>query len=111
VLLIAVTAVILPIVLFFAREAWRSHTLLAFCKAVQPGISFPELLALEKRHWIDNSYLVQANFHEDFVDQAHSPALEFRSRMLDPDFACAITHDGRTVKLVQLLGLEGFGRD
>jgi hypothetical protein len=28
--------------------------------------------------------------------------------MFDPDFACAIVHDGRTVKIVQLLTLEGF---
>ncbi len=107
-LLTLAAAPVLWLVSFAARETWRAHTLLAFCKAARPGISLPELVALEKRHWIDDSYLVQANFDDGYVDQAHSPSLEFRSYMLDPDFACAITHDGHTVKSVQLLTLEGF---
>jgi len=107
VLLISAAAIILPFALFVAREVWRDHTLLAFCKAAHAGMRFADLLALEKRHWIDDSYLVQARFH-GYVDQLHSQDLEFRSHMLDPDFACAIGHDGETVKSVQLLTLEGF---
>ena len=106
-MLIAAAAIILAPALFVAWEAWRAHTLLAFCKAARPGISFADLLALEKHHWIDDSYLVQAKF-DGYVDQFHSNDLEFRSHMLDPDFACAIVHDGQTVKFVQLLTLEGF---
>jgi hypothetical protein len=68
---------------------------------------FADLIALERRRWIDESYLVEAHF-DGYIDQAHSTDLEFRSHMLDPDFACAIVHDGRTVKIVQLLTLEGF---
>ena len=98
--------IIAPVALFIARETWRARALLAFCKAAQPGITFAELLALEKHHSIDDSYLVQANF-EGYIDQASSHALEFRSHMLDPEFACAIGHDGKTVRNVQLLGLEG----
>ncbi len=68
---------------------------------------FADFLALEKRHWIDDSYLVQARF-DGYIDQAHSHDLEFRSHMLDPDFACSVVHDGHTVQIVQLLTLEGF---
>jgi hypothetical protein len=50
---------------------------------------------------------VQAKF-EDYMDQASSRDLEFRSQMLDPDFACAIGHDGQKVRYVQLLTLDGF---
>lgn len=70
-------------------------------------MSFADLLALEKRHWISDSYLVQSRF-TGYIDQAHSKELEFRSHMLDPDFACNIVHDGQTVNIVQLLTLEGF---
>ena len=100
----------MPLALFVARETWRARTLLAFCKAAQPGIAFADLLALEKRHSIDDSYLVQANF-DGYIDQASSHDLEFRSHMYDPDFACAIGHDGHKVKYVQLLTLEGFDRN
>jgi hypothetical protein len=103
----AAAAIILPITAFVAREAWRARTLLAFCKSVQPGIAFADLLALEKSYSIDDSYLVQAKF-DGYIDQASSRDLEFRSHMLDPDFACAIGHDGQKVKYVQLLTLEGF---
>jgi len=99
--------ILLPIALFVARESWRARTLLAFCKAAQPGITLADLLALEIRHSIDESYLVQANL-DGYVDQSRSHELEFRSQMYDPDFACAITHDGKAVKYVQLLALEGF---
>jgi hypothetical protein len=70
-------------------------------------MSFSEMLGLERRHWINDSYLVQAVF-DGYVDQAHSFDLEFRSHMLDPDFACVISHDGHLVKSVRLLTLEGF---
>lgn len=69
-----------------------------------------ELLALERRHWIDDSFLVQARF-DDYVDQAHARSLEFRSQPIDPDFACAIRHDGKVVTGVQLLTLEGVVLD
>jgi hypothetical protein len=106
VLVVLAVAIVLPIALFIARETWRARALLALCKAAQPGITITELLALEKHHLIDDSYLVQANF-EGYIDQASSHALEFRSHMLDPEFACAIGHDGKTVRNVELLGLEG----
>ena len=51
--------------------------------------------------------LVQANF-VGYRGQAHSFDLEFRSPMLDPEFACFVGHDGKTVKMVQLLTLDGF---
>jgi hypothetical protein len=70
-------------------------------------MSFTDLLGLEKSHWIDDSYLVQSIL-DGYIDQAHSNDLEFRSHMLDPDFACNVVHDGRTVKVVRLLTLEGF---
>jgi hypothetical protein len=108
VLLFAGAAIVLAITAWIVRETWRSHTLLAFCKAARPGMSFGDLIKLEKRHWIDESYLVQARF-EGYQGQRDTPGLEFRSQMFDPDFACAITHDGVTVKFVQLLTLEGFG--
>ena len=105
VLLCVAAAIILPITAFIAREAWRAHALLAFCKAARPGITVADLLALESRYSIDDSYLVQANFG-DYIDQASSRGLEFRSHMYDPDFACDIGHDGEKVTHVQLLGLE-----
>lgn len=107
VLIALALAIILPLVLFLARENWRARTLLTFCKAAQPGITFGELLGLEKLHSIDESYLVQANL-VGYIDQASSHDLEFRSHIYDPDFACAIVHDGERVKHVQLLTLEGF---
>jgi hypothetical protein len=101
---------VLTITYFVSRQMWRDHALLSFCKAAQSGISITALLVLEKRHGIDDSYLVQAGF-ADYIDQAHSPSLEFRSQWFDPEFVCAITHDGQTVKVVQLLTLEGFSAD
>ena len=70
-------------------------------------MSLEGLLDLERSHWINESYLVQARF-DDYVDQAHSYGLEFRSQPMDPDFACAINHNGQTVTSVVLLALEGF---
>lgn len=90
------------ITLLVAWESWRAYTLLNFCKEVRVGLPFSDLLRLERRHWIDDSFLVQARFR-DFVDQAHSRDLDFRSHMLDPDFQCSITHDGSVVTTVQLL--------
>jgi hypothetical protein len=106
VLLILAAAIVLPLVFFIVRQVSRDRSLLAFCEAAKPNISFSELLSLEKQHSIDDTYLVQARF-EGFVDQATSFSLEFRSQRYDPDFACAIGHDGRSVKHVQLLTLEG----
>jgi hypothetical protein len=100
-------AVLLPIPAWIAWEVWRERTLLAFCKEAKAGMSFSEILHLERRHWINDSYIVQAMFAE-YVDQAHSFDLEFRSHMLDPEFACLISHDGRNVKSVQIVALEGF---
>ena len=108
VLLALGAGVVLTFTYFISRQAWRDHVLLSFCKTAQPGISLSDLLALEKRQRIDESYLVQAGF-ADYIDQAHSPNLEFRSQWFDPEFVCAITHDGQTVKVVQLLTLEGSG--
>nr|WP_315475909.1 hypothetical protein [uncultured Undibacterium sp.] len=67
-------------------------------------------MATEKRHSIDDSYLVQAMF-ANYIDQASSHDLDFRSRMYDPDFACAISHDGENVKSVQLLRIEDGDQD
>jgi hypothetical protein len=103
-------SIILPITAYFVVEAWRARTLLSFCKAAQPGITIAELMALEKHHSIDDSYLVQAMF-ANYIDQASSHDLDFRSRMYDPDFACAINHDGENVKSVQLLGIEDGDQD
>jgi hypothetical protein len=100
-------ALIVPIPAWIVWESWRAHTLLAFCKEAKPGMRFSELLRLEHRRWINDSYLVQAQF-EGYIDQAHSFDLEFRSHIYDPDFACVISHDGYTVTNVQLLTLEGF---
>jgi hypothetical protein len=96
---------VLVVPAWIAWEKWRAHTLFAFCKEVQVGMPFSSLLRLERQHWIGESYLVQALF-KDYVDQAHSQSLEFRSHMLDPDFACFVTHDGTTVTNVQLLKLQ-----
>jgi hypothetical protein len=105
VLFLVAASIILPFIAYLAVEAWRARTLMAFCKAAQPGITIAELMALEKRHSIDESYLVQAML-SNYIDQTSSQYLEFRSRMYDPDFACAISHDGENVKSVQLLGIE-----
>ena len=99
--------VVIPLAALIAWQMWRDHALLGFCKEVRAGISFAELTSLEKRHWIGESFLVEARF-KDYVDQAHSPSLEFRSQWFDPGFVCVITHDGNTVMNVQLLTLEGF---
>lgn len=107
VVITAAAVIVLPLTLFIGWEAWRAHTLLAFCRDVRVGMSFADLLVLEKRRWIDDSYLIQTRF-DGYVDQAHSPDLEFRSHMMDPDFACAIGHNGHSVKTVQLLTLEGL---
>jgi hypothetical protein len=95
--------IVLALPSWVAWEIWRAHAVNAFCKDVKVGMPFADLLRTERRHWINKSYLVQAMF-EDYVDQAHSHDLEFRSHMLDPPFACAISHDGHTVTSVHLLG-------
>jgi hypothetical protein len=99
--------VILALPACIAWERWRENALLAFCKDVGVGMSFADLLRTEKRHWIDNSYLVEAVF-KDYVDQAHSHELEFRSHIYDPPFACVISQDGRRVTSVQLLVTEDW---
>jgi hypothetical protein len=100
-------AIFVPIPAWTAWEVWRARTLLSFCKEAKAGMPFSEMLLLERRHWINDSYLVQSVF-EGYTDQAHTFDLEFRSHMLDPDFACVISHDGQYIKSVQLLTLEGF---
>lgn len=105
-----VAAIVLPFPGLIAWQMWRDHALLAFCKDARAGMSFADLLVLERRHWVNDSYLVQAVF-KDYIDQEHSHDLEFRSQPFDPEFACAITHDGQTVRSVQLLTLEGFSAD
>jgi hypothetical protein len=97
----------LSLSVYIAWQRWRENALLAFCKDVSVDISFADLLRAEKRHWIDNSYLVEALF-KDYVDQAHSHELEFRSHIYDPPFACVISHDGRRVTSVQLLVTENW---
>ena len=104
---IVAAVIILPVPSWIAWLEWREHTLLAFCKEARVGMSFNDFLLLQRRHWIDDSYLVQANF-VGYRDQAHSFDLEFRHHMLDPEFACFVGHDGKTVKMVQLLTLDGF---
>jgi hypothetical protein len=101
VLLLALGAMSL-LSLWVAWESWRAHTLLEFCNEAKVGMSVQDLLRLERQHWIDDSYLVEARF-PDFVDQAHSLNLGFRSHMYDPDFECAIGHNGTVVTAVQLL--------
>lgn len=104
---ISAAAIILPVASYIAWEAWRADALLAFCKEAQVGMPVADLLELEERHRIDDSYLVQAIF-DGYIGQIHSTDLEFRSHMLDPDFACFVDHNGSTVTSVQLVTLEGF---
>jgi hypothetical protein len=107
ILISCVAAVVLSLPGLIAWQIWRDHALLGFCKDARPGMSFTDLVSLERRHWINGSYLIQTVF-KGYMDQAHSYDLEFRSHFFDPDFACAITHDGHTVTSVQLLTLQGF---
>src|SRR5258708_7840682 len=71
--------VVLPLVALIAWQMWRDRASLTFCKEARAGISFAELTSLEKRHWIGESFLGEARF-KDYVDQAHSHSLEFRSQ-------------------------------
>jgi hypothetical protein len=107
ILVFCVLALALPLPAFIGWMMWRDHALLAFCRDAHAGMSLVELTELERSHWIDETFLVQAMF-SDYVDQAHTDSLEFRSQFFDPDFACAIAHDGTIVKDVTLLTLEGF---
>lgn len=107
ILLAALCAIPVTFAYYVGKESWRAHTLLEFCREVKSGISYEDMVALENRHWIEDSYLVQANF-DGYVDQRHERSLEFRSHMMDPDFACVIGHDGQTIRFVQLLTLAGF---
>jgi hypothetical protein len=59
-------------------------------------------MRLERRHWIDSSYLVLFT-GDDFEHQAQMPKLIFRPHMLDPDFECAITQNGLIVTAVALV--------
>ena len=68
------------------KHMWRDRALLAFCKDTRAGLSFAGLRSLEKRHRIGESFLVEARF-KDYVDQAHSHSLEFRSQWFDPDWS------------------------
>ena len=56
-------------------------------------MSIADLIALERRLWIDSSYLVIFT-GIDFEHQAQMPQLTFRSHMFDPDFECAVTQNG-----------------
>jgi hypothetical protein len=109
-LILCVAAILLPTIGLFSLATWqnrRDKALLAFCKAAHTGLSINDLLTLERHYGVDESYLIQARF-AGYIDQAHSDDLEFRSQPIDPDFACAIGHDGHLVTTVQLLTLEGF---
>jgi len=95
-------AVLVPLPAWVAWQAWRANTLRAFCGEVRPGISLADLYRLEERHRINDSYLMEA-LVPDYTDQAHSPELTFRSHALDPDFECAISHDGTKVTAARLV--------
>jgi hypothetical protein len=94
--------VLLPVPIWLAWENRRQDKLLAFCDHAHVGMTMAELLALERREGIDDSYLVQALF-KGYIDQAHSRNLDFRSHIYDPLYACAIGNDGVDVTNVQLL--------
>ncbi len=55
VLIACTAAVVLPIGSAIAIQRWRDHSLLTFCKEVQVGMSFSDLLRLESKHWIGDS--------------------------------------------------------
>ena len=93
---------ILALIAFLAWEGWRAYTLMAFCKEVHVGMPLDEFLRRERHHWVNDSYLVQKMFR-DYVDQTHSRELEFRSHILDPEFACYYEHDGKTITKAQIL--------
>ena len=108
ILTLCVAAVLTPAAGLAALIGWqalRDHSLLPFCKAAKSGISVDTLLDLERQNGVDDSYVVQAGSPRH-IDQRHSHRLEFRSQWFDPDFACAIDHDGRVVTNVVLLALQ-----
>jgi hypothetical protein len=110
ILIVCASAVLLLVGFVFAIRLWqmaRDRALLVFCKDARPGMPFDKLIALERSDRIDESYIVEAKF-KDFVDQAHTQSLEFRSQWFDPYFVCVVTHDGSTVMKVQLLTFPGF---
>jgi hypothetical protein len=91
-----IAAVVLPIPTLIAWQLWRDHVVRSFCREVHVGMPVAHLIELEKRHWIDSSYLVLFT-GIDFEHQAQMPQLTFRSHMLDPDFECAIAQNGVVV--------------
>lgn len=99
---VAFAAILVPLPAWVAWQAWRANTLRAFCADVRPGISLADLYRLEERHWISDSYLTEALL-PDYVGQAHTPELTFRSHPLDPDFECAISHNGTEVTAARLV--------
>ena len=68
-------------------------------------MSMSDLLTLERRYSIDESYMVGAQLDPHF-DQTRAGTISFQNVMLDPDFACVVIHDGREVVDVNLLGFE-----
>ena len=92
------------LLLLAALSAWaylRERNVVAFCADIQPGVTVAQLVQLERRHGIDDSYLITTRF-EDYADRTKSRELEYRDQMLDPNVACSISHDGRTVSTVDL---------
>jgi hypothetical protein len=90
---LVVAAFVLPIPTFIACQLWRDHAVRSFCREVRVGMPVADLIELERRHWIDSSYLVLFT-GIDFEHQAQMAQLTFRSHMLDPDFECAVTQNG-----------------
>ena len=104
-MIIGVAAVASIVVVPALWLAWRDHRLTQFCEQIRPGITLVELLSLEKRFGIDESFLVQSWFDE-YVDQAHEKSLDFRSYPLDPEIQCSVGHNGVAVTSAILLRLD-----
>jgi hypothetical protein len=95
-------AVLLPIVTFVVWQEWRAHSLRAFCDDVRVGMRLTDLLEMEKRHGIDESYLMSRDA-DDFAHQDRLPDMTFRSYRMDPDFECSILNNGISVTAVSLV--------
>jgi hypothetical protein len=100
---LALAAPVLFVAAFVTWQVWREHQLRSYCEAIHVGMPVTEMLRLQKRHDIDESFLNPYNrreLHQEVADQD----VEFIGGYPgDPDFVCSFRHNGAVVTSAEIV--------
>lgn len=85
------------VVVFVMWQEWREHRLRSYCSSIHVGIPVTEMLRLQKRYSIDESFLNP--LHQKLTDRD----VEFIGGYPgDPDFVCSFRHNGDVVTSAEI---------